>query len=141
MPVSTGWLCEDRVMVIRFEGVISDADMDVVDDFILRGYDNSPVPVVHVIADTRAITVHSSLRKTLRLKCMRHARRGLAITVGALKNPTSRFIVGALTSMFQLRHRDVEVPHDALDILRRMDPALPDLEPVRLDAFYPEMVP
>lgn len=140
MPVQMGWLMENRVMVLRFEGVISDEDIDMMDEFVTRSYDNSPQPTVHLIADTRAITVQSSLKKTLRMKCVRHARRGWTITIGALHNTTSRFIVGAITSMFQIRHRDQEGLEEALEALQRVDPSLPKLQlPELLIAeFYPQ---
>lgn len=142
MPIDTDWLYEDRVLIARLRGVISDADMDGMDVFLMDGFDRSPFPVVHLIVDTRAITVPTSLRKSLRLKSNRHPRRGWIITVGTLKNPMPRFIVGVLTSMFQLRHREVEEPSEAIEIFQRLDPSLPDLTPLqaRLTAFYAELV-
>lgn len=140
MPVDLGWLLEDRVMMVRFAGVVSDEDMDALDAFLIDNLDRSQQPFVHFVIDTRAITVQTSMKKALWMKGNRHPRRGWLVTVGALKHAPSRFIVGAMTTMFKVRHRDVETPKDAIDILQRMDPNLPELDPARLEAFYPEPV-
>jgi hypothetical protein len=128
MPVQMGWLVENRIVILRFEGIISDTDIDAMDEYVTRCYDNAVFPMVHLIADTRAITTQSNLKKLLRMKCVRHARRGWTITIGALHNATSRFIVGAITSMFSIRHRDVEDLDLAIEVLQRSDPALPRLQ-------------
>jgi hypothetical protein len=135
-----GWYCEDHVIFLRFVGKITADDLPAMDTFVVRCYESSPQVMVHMIVDVRDVTEHTPLRQTLRLRSLRHARRGWMMTVGALQHPVSRFVVGAITSMFKIRHRDADGVDEALDFLQGLNPGLPDLQPCRpaLAQFYPE---
>jgi hypothetical protein len=134
MPIETRWYLEDRVAYARLSGVVTDADLQAMDAWMIQCMETSPAMLVHHIIDAKDITQPTSARQAMQLKAPRHAKMGWGITIGINLNPMLRFLTALIVSVARIRYRDVNTFDEALAQLQTFDPNLPDLAQIK-DGF------
>lgn len=126
MPVQLSWYIEHRVIQIINSGEISDQDMLDSDQPIIDYFNESNVPLVHLIVDNSNARYTPSVKSVTMAKFPKHAKCGWVLLVGPA-NSFMRFVNAVVSNIFKTRNRMFETFDEALDFLNDMDGSLPPL--------------
>ena len=143
MPYEAGWLIQDRVMIIRYAGVLSSEDVRqyLEETLAMRDEANARLgengPLVHTITDATRLESYSLKMADIQkmLKSLRTQRVGWSIFVHPA--PSERFWASLGQQWAGVRHREFNTMSTALEFLR-IDTTLPADEIDRLLAEFGE---
>lgn len=126
MPVQLSWYLEHHVIQIINSGTITDQDMLDADQPIIDYFNESNVPLVHLIVDNSNASYTPSVKAVTKAKFPKHAKCGWVLLVGPA-NSFMRFVNAVVSNVFKTRNRMFETFDEALDFLNDMDSSLPPL--------------
>jgi hypothetical protein len=120
MEYKVSWMVPQRVI----EAILP----DTCDEKFLRAFDtdllkmlNTGTKPVHLFIDVRAVSSYPPTNAVLNVKFVRHSDVGRVVTVGATRNPITRFLASMIARSAGIQLKDLSTPDEALAYLRSME--------------------
>jgi len=129
MPVEVSWYQENRVILVQVQGDASLEEVSAADEQIISRIQqgSQTTPLVHVIADVRAMTKFPTNLVEVRGTQTYLKEPGLGWVMVVGMSPIVRFIASMITQISQVRFRMMPTFEEAVRFLISRDPAVVDL--------------
>ncbi len=127
MPSEISWLIDNRVVLIRDYGVYTAEELVAGLD-TLKKYLNDGTPPIYIVQDSTELIKYPTTIQSLRALMQPHPHVEHIIFINHPQKPGTRFIANLLTSMSGKAFSNVSSLEEALELLRKIDPAL-DADP------------
>lgn len=124
MPISNQWLIPDQVIGVRWSGVITEQELEVIDYALLHSLNATQTPRIHFISHELDLLEELPLKAYIRTQSPRHTRFGWYIVVQPRHKAFARMITQMACTVLQLRFRIVEDEATAWKVLQRINPQL-----------------
>lgn len=126
MPYQLDWLVPKRIVLLTYQGTITETELHESDAALCRFYDEGDANAAHIhqicILDGSSKT---SLAQLTALKWPKHPRNGWMIGIGKT-NSIERIIGGFAAQLLKMRFRSADTVEEAVEILYRVDLTLPE---------------
>lgn len=126
MSVQVSWLVEGHVIHWKVSGVDTMADVVAAEEEVIRLFDESDAPLVHVIFDFSSTEEVAQLDLKEDRKILHHPQNGWNIFV-AVNNPILKMLTAIKVSQAKARLRWFPTLKEALEFLPSVDSSLPDM--------------
>jgi len=114
------WVVPGRVIEISFGVQSNDAVFVAMDNELVAALDTAAQPV-HVIVDTRSVTMHPSAQTALTRKFYKHPLMGSLVVVGLMANPIMHFLASLVAKSMGIKIKDCSTPEEARAYLASME--------------------
>lgn len=126
MPYQLDWLVPKRIVLLKYQGTITETELHESDAALCRFYDEGDADAAHIhqicILDG---TSKTSLVQLTSLKWPKHPRNGWMIAIGKA-NSIERIIGGFAAQLLKMRFRSANSLAEAVETLYRVDLTLPE---------------
>lgn len=122
MPISHEWLIPDQVMGVRWAGILTVKELNVLDQSLLQILIATQSPHIHVISHELDLLEELSLKAYISTQIPRHPHFGWYIVVQPRHKAFGRMITQMACAVLQLRFRIVEDEAAAWKCLQRINP-------------------
>lgn len=128
--VTVRWLLPDRVILIEARGELNIADRELAHSQIIGLIHACATPEVHLISDTKQMTriPWSIFNRPSGLAG--HPRRGWWLNIGTVPTVRIKWLARLLAQLSRRRYIHCESLDEAMQMLQKLDPTLPDLKSV-----------
>jgi hypothetical protein len=130
MPYENGWYVGNRIAFQRIYGnvTIEDLQQNLQSTLVLI---DTGTPPVHVISDLREIVKFPMNVNQLKEVFQLPERPNMGWTVIITNNALLRFFTSIIVQIARTNYKIVTSYEDAVDLLRRIDPTLGELLPIK----------
>ncbi len=126
MPYQLDWLVPKRIVLLKYQGAVTETELHESDAELCRFYDegDANAAFIHQICILEG-SAKTSLVQLTSLKWPKHPRNGWMIGIGKA-NSIERIIGGFAAQLLKMRFRSADSLEEAVEILYRVDLTLPE---------------
>lgn len=125
--VTVRWLIPERVIYIKAQGTLDVSDRETAHSQIIGLIHSCATPSVHLISDTKQMTYIPWSVFNRPSGLAGHPRRGWWFNIGTVPTMRIRWLSRFLARLSRRRYIHCESLDEALQMLQKLDPTLPDL--------------
>lgn len=125
MPLEVNWAVENRVVLVKAIGHVTEIELDAYDEIVVSYLEQSDAHLIHLVLEaTHLATMPMKPHFYTELGWATHPKLGWVIPVN-LQNKAFRFLVSVVSQLLKNRLRMEDSTEEAIAFLHDIDPTIP----------------